>query len=316
MSKLLSPKTKETIKYFFCRVAVPVLGDELITRIKYKIIFKRKPNLIDPKTLNEKILWLKLYKHEKFHTTVADKYACRKWLSDRFGEEYLIPLLFYTDDYKKINSENIPDTPCIIKSNSGCGTNFIVKDKKNLNYREIQKECKKWLSRNYYYVGQEWQYKNIKPYILIEKLLLTEDGKIPNDYKLNFINGKLEFIYCSIDREGRNYRKVYSPDWEPMDFIWITRGHSKNDYIGPEIDAPQSFEMMKKIGSEIAKLFDYVRVDFYDVDGTLYYGEITLHHGGGTDRIIPEEYDRYYGEQLELHKGKNDESINNIGSIR
>lgn len=291
---------KNDYKYYLCKLATQLFGDVLFTKIKYRLLFKKKLDINNPQTLNEKILWLKLNIHESFHTTVADKYASRTWLSKRFGDEYLVPLLYYTDDYRKITKENLPDVPCIVKSNNGCGTNFVIRNKDNVDFTNLQKNCKKWLSRNYYYIGQEWQYKNIKPYILVEKLLLTKDKKIPNDYKLHFINGQLQFVYCSIDREGLNYRKIYSPDWKPLDFIWVSRGHSKKDYDGPDICKPLSFDKMLEIGSEISKLFKYVRVDFYDVDGKLYYGEITLHHGGGTDIIIPKSYDEYYGKKLQL----------------
>ena len=132
---------------------------------------------------------------------------------------------------------------------------------------------------------------------MVEKLLLTHEGKIPNDYKLHFFNGKLGFVYCSIDREGGNYRNMYDPDWKPLYFSW--GGHDEDR--GPEISPPASFPEMLRIGSEIAKMFHYVRVDFYDVDGKLYYGEITFHHGGGYNRFIPESYDRYFGDMLDLN---------------
>lgn len=296
----LSKVLENHFKYHICKIATTMLGDVLFTKIKYRLLFKKKLNIKNPQTLNEKILWLKLFVHEDFHTIVADKYASRKWLSERFGEEYLVPLLFYTNNYKEITKENMPNVPCIVKSNNGCGTNHIIRNKEIVDYDLLQKDCKKWLGQNYYYIGQEWQYKNMKPYIIVEGLLQTKDGKVPNDYKLHFINGELQFVYCSIDREGLNYRKIYSPEWKPLDFIWITRGHSKKDYEGPDIERPATFDKMLEIGSEIAKLFKYVRVDFYDVDGKLYYGEITLHHGGGTDIIVPYSVDEYYGKKLQL----------------
>lgn len=286
--------------YRFCILTSKLIGDKNLCKIKYRLSFGKKLNLSNPQTLNEKIQWLKIYSHEDLHTIVADKYAARKWLSDRFGEEYLVPLLFYTDDWKEITAENIPNEACIVKANNGNGDFVIIKDKKNVNWEELRKKAKYWLSSCHYYRSQEWQYKNMKPYIIVEKLLQTKDGKIPNDYKLHFINGKLEFVYCSVDREGHNYRNIYDADWKPLYFTWVSKYDYREDLRGPEIEAPASYSKMVEIGTEIAKLFKYVRVDFYDVDGKLYYGEVTLHHGSGFDHFVPEEYDLIYGKKLKL----------------
>lgn len=294
---------REMARYYFFKLGFSILGAKLVQKIKFRIIFGRPLNLKNPDTLNAKIHWLKLNCREDFHTIVADKFAARKWLADRFGEEYLVPLLFQTEDYRQVKSENIPHEPCIIKSNNGCGDYHIIRDFAEYSeedWAEIQNDCHIWLSKNLFYKGQEWQYKNMKPCIIVEKLLQTKDGKVPNDYKLNYINGKLEFVYCSVDREGGNYRNIYDADWKPLYFHWVPKRSYREDLRGPEIEAPATFEKMKEIGAEIAKLFKYVRVDFYDVDGKLYYGEITLHHGSGADKFYPEKYDFIYGEKLKL----------------
>lgn len=297
----------EMIKYHFFKIIFTLLGDKNVQKIKYRIIFGRKLDFNNPDTLNAKIHWLKLNCREDFHTVVADKYAARKWLADRFGDQYLVPLLYYTDNYRTVRPENIPHEPCVIKSNNGCGSYHIIRDFSTLtdeDWDNIRNDCRIWMAKNHYYRGQEWQYKNMKPLIIVEKLLLTKDGKIPNDYKLNFFNGKLEFVYCSVDREGGDYRNLYDANWKPLNFFWVGKRKLRPDLRGPEIDPPATFEKMKEIGSEIAKLFKYVRVDFYDVDGVLYYGEITLHHGSGADQFFPDKYDFIYGSKLNL--GNND----------
>lgn len=293
----------EMVKYYFFKIGFTILGDRLVQKIKYRIIFGRKLDFNNPDTLNAKIHWLKLNVREDFHTIVADKYAAREWLSERFGKEYLIPLLFKTDDWKEVKPENIPHEPCIIKSNNGCGDYFIIKDFSEYTDEDwaiIRNDCRIWMSKNLYYKGQEWQYKNMKPCVIVEKLLQTKDGKVPNDYKLNYFNGNLEFVYCSVDREGGNWRNIYDADWNPLPFHWVPKKSYRKDLRGPEIEPPASFEKMKEIGAEIAKLFKYIRVDFYDVDGHLYYGEVTLHHGSGADPFFPDKYDFIYGDKLKL----------------
>ena len=136
--------------------------------------------------------------------------------------------------------------------------------------------------------------------VIVEELLQTNEGRIPNDYKLHYMNGKLQFVYVSVDREGCNARNIYDANWEPLLFSWNGTEKNAKNRRGTEIDPPVSFEQMKIIGEKIAQNFKYVRVDYYDVDGKLYFGEITLHHGGGFDVFVPESYDLFYGQQLHL----------------
>lgn len=276
-------------------------GDRETTIRKYKKIYGKTPQLDNPQSLNEKILWLKLNDRTPLHTLCADKYTVRSYLKDKFGEEYLIPLLYETDDYKKINYQTIPDTPCIIKATHSQGDMLIVRNKKDVDLKKLQYQMKIWLKRNLYDETQEWQYKNCKPRIIIEKLLLDKDGHIPNDYKLHFINGKLEFVYCSVGRETTNKRNIYDSNWNPLYFSWVEPYKDAANIRGEEIPAPDSFETMKRIGEEIAKDFPYyVRVDFYDVDGVLYFGEVTFHHGSGFDVFVPSHYDMEYGAKMKL----------------
>lgn len=255
----------------------------------------------NPRSLNEKLLWLKLNdRNNPFYTICADKYGVREYLKNNFGEEFLIPLVMETTDVSKITPDNLPDYPFIIKTNHDSAHYIIVKDKSKIDWKKVQTDLTIWMSENYYYVEKEWQYKNIKPRVVVEKLLECSNGKIPNDYKLNCINGKVEFVYCSIDREEKNKRNIYSRDWKPLDFSWAKPGKDISNIRGEEIQPPASFAKMIEISEEIAKQFKYVRVDFYDVDGKLYFGEITLHHGGGYDIIAPFERDEFYGNLLQL----------------
>ena len=267
---------------------------------KYERIFGYKLDLSNPQTLNEKIQWLKLNDHKSFYTICADKYAVRDYLAHSFGSEYLVPLIFHSDNWRKITPENINQYPCIVKANHTSGDFVILRSKEDTNWKVLRRKCKWWLKVDYYAISQEWQYKNIKRQIVVEKLLQTKEGKIPNDYKLHYINGQLQFVYVSVDREGVNKRNIYDKDWKSLNFSWVSKSSSPN-VRGDEIEAPISFEKMKIIGKKIAEKFNYVRVDFYDVDGFLYFGEITLHHGSGFDVFTPAEYDLQYGKLLTLN---------------
>lgn len=291
------------IKLFFQK---ELCSDKKYTMKKYREVFGRTPDLEHPKTLNEKINWLKLNVHDRSYTSFVDKYAVRDYIRTQFGEEYLIPLLFETTDVRDIRRENMPTVPCILKANHDSGSYVIIRNRDEIDYRRLRIKCRYWLSYNYYRISKQFQYKHIKPRrIIIEKLLQCANGKIPNDYKLHYINGELQFVYVSYDREGVNDRCLFDKNWNRLPFVWVPADSYREDMNAADVPCPDTFELMKKFGDKVAEKFNqYVRVDFYDVDGKLYFGEITLHHGGGTDRFFPEKYDLIYGEKLSLGQGQ------------
>lgn len=269
----------------------------------YKKIFGVNANLENPQTLNEKIQWLKLYDHRDIMQQCSDKFLNRQFFVDMFGVEakkHLVPLVYETCNWKDITMAIIPNEPCIVKPTHSSGSYQIIKDKANFDIKLLRRACKWWLKFDYSKADGEWQYNFTNRRIIIEKLLQCKNGYIPNDYKLHYINGKLQFIYCCIGRETVNKRNIYDANWNPVEFTWIPKEKDSTTARGPEIGPPLSFSLMRKYADEIAKLFDYVRVDFYDVDGQMYFGEVTLHHGGGHDVFTPSKYDLYFGEKMLL----------------
>lgn len=284
--------------YWF--LTAEIQPDEKVQRRRFKKTFGRELNLDNPTTLNEKLQWLMLYDRKDFYTTCVDKFGIREYIAKEFGQEYLIPLLFKTDSYRDIRPENIPDCNCILKATHDSGHYQIIRDKSKINYTILREKCRFWLSMNYYKISKEWPYNGVKPQLVIEKLLETKSGKIPNDYKLHYINGKLEFVYVSYDREGSNDRCVYDRNWNKLPFVWIEKKNYRPEMNSTDVPKPETFDKMVEFGDRIAQNFKYVRVDYYDVDGKLYFGEITLYHGTGLDHFIPEKYDLIYGNKLKL----------------
>lgn len=303
-------KIKQSIKksiivrriYFeiFKKMPVLIWGEE--KRIK-QLCKKRcgyDPNLITPSRLNEKMNWIKLHDHRDFCTMVADKCRVREYLIDNFGEEFVVPIVQKFESWKDVTIETIPEYPCIIKCNSGSGTWKIIRNKNDIDIKKLRKECKLWMNTNYYYDCLEWQYKNIKPCLLIEKLLLDKNGCLPEDIKLHYFNGKLEFIYCVVDREGKNYRVFFSPEWEQLPFQYTGKKKYKDIHDRIEKEPPKNLDKMIAFGNEIAKNFEYVRVDYYEIEDRMYFSEITLFHGGGFNNFYPEEYEKVYADKLQI----------------
>lgn len=288
---------------------VKIQGEEKWESKRFQSCLGYKPNIQSPQTLNEKIVWLKIHYFNDFFIECCDKYLIHSYLEKRLGYDYAPKLLYVTQNPKDLNYDNIKHFPCIIKVSNGSGANLIVKDKNQFTENYLQRHFAFQIiaSKLHTITSLEHQYNMDKPYIVVEELLKDPNGGIPNDYKFLYINGTLEFVYCSVDRLGANVRHVYDENWNRLHFVWVA-GADESIFLRYEsskaIPAPRFFEKMKQISSEIAKDFPLVRVDFYETEDRIYVGEITLHHGSGHDKFYPDSYDMFYGRKLIL-PGKN-----------
>lgn len=282
------------------RLPITLLGEERVERHVFKSVLGYEPDFENPTTLNEKLCWLKLHDHRDFCTMVADKYRVRAYIAEHFGGEILVPQVAVLDSWRDIRREAFPDYPSIIKCNSGSGTWQIVRDPDAVDYRALRNRARIWMDLNCYFQTREWQYKNIKPCLVIEKLLTMPDGKVPEDVKLHFFNGKCAFVYKVIDREGGNYRAFFTPEWELLPFQYVSKAKYKKIDKPVNEPRPRRLDEMIAIGTEIAKNFKYVRVDFYDMGDKFYFSEITLYHGAGFNTFYPPEYADQYAEMLDV----------------
>ena len=255
------------------------------------------PNLENPKTFNEKIQWLKMKDKNPSYSLYADKFAVRVYIKEMIGKQYLIPMVYHTDNPNNITSENIPDFPCIIKTNHGSSGGIMIRDKSKTNWKSVRKKLSTSMKYNYYYNSKEWQYKNIKPQILVEKLLLDVNSNIPNDYKFHCFNGKVEFIQVDIDRHKTHKRNIYDTNWR---FINCQLKFENGD----PIDKPHMLNKMRSLAEKLAANFQYIRVDFYNLGSQVYFGELTFHPGSGFEPFRPIEWDRIFGDKLNLENLK------------
>ncbi|MDD3205666.1 MAG: ATP-grasp fold amidoligase family protein [Lachnospiraceae bacterium] len=241
------------------------------------------------KTYTEKMQWEKIYDKNPMKSVLADKYAVRSWVEKKIGNEYLIPVIGVWDQFDDIPFDELPNQ-FVIKTNHGTGTNVIVKDKSCFNRKRAKRMFDDWVKMDFgYTTGFELHYSDIKPKIVIEKYLETEYGEL-QDYKFICFDGKPYFCWVDMGRYSNHTRNVYDLDWKLQP--WKQERYALYDKPIPK---PKNFEKMIKLAENLADGFSHVRVDLYNVNGTIYFGEMTFTNGSGLDRIIPEEYDFILG---------------------
>ena len=278
-----------------------LVPEERFIKEHFKRVFGHAPNLRNPKTLNEKIQWLKLHDRTPLHTQCADKYAVRRYVTEKIGGEYLVPLHYSTENPADIIPQHLPDTPFIVKTTHGSSGGAMVKDKSGIDWKRLRKSLGKLLRQNYYYQSKEWPYKNIKPRIVVEELLSDENGNIPFDYKIHCFNSQPGIIQVDLDRFIDHKRNLYDTQWKLLPFTWCDWGDGKPLWPnGRNVPAPSQLKQMLHIAQALSSEFLYARVDLYEVKGRVFFGEITLHHGSGTEIFSPSEWDRTLGDMLKL----------------
>jgi hypothetical protein len=280
-----------------------VLDEKKYIENRFERVFGYKPNLKEPKTLNEKIQWLKLNDRTPLHTLCSDKLEVRNYIKEKIGEKYLIPLLYHTDSPNNLKKESLPEAPFVIKANHDSGGVIFVYDKVDVNWKSVRSFFNKRLRKNYYYATKEWQYKNIKPQIIVEKLMLNSNGVIPNDIKIHCFNGKAQMICVDIERGKNSHcRNWYNTKWKREPYSWssIKKGR-KTSPANFEVKKPQKLDEMIELSEQLSEAFFYARIDWYEIEEELFFGEITFHHDSGFRPIEPSGWDLKLGKKLKLN---------------
>lgn len=272
-----------------------IITDKPYLRLKYKLVMNKNLDLHYPVTFNEKLQWLKLYDRNPLYTNLVDKFQVRNYIIKTIGEEYLIPLIGVWDNFEEIDFDELPEQ-FVLKCTHDSGGLVICKDKSKLHVKAVRRKINKCLKRNYYYDHREWPYKNVKPKIICEKYMADESGTELKDYKFMCFNGKVKCSFICLNRISSNGLNVdfYDMDWKPMPF----ERHYKRS--GTVIAKPKNFDMMVKFSKKLSKDIPFVRVDFYEADGHLYFGELTFYPGSGYEEFTPESYDYLLGSWIRL----------------
>ena len=266
----------------------------------YKAQTGKELHLDNPQTLTEKQQWIKFYDQNPLKVKCTDKYLVRNYISEKIGSQYLVPLItlngndvFY--DANEIDFNLLPNQ-FVISCNHGSSMTIVVSDKSKLSkhkIKNIKKKLNRWLKIEPAYIAAyDFVYKDIKPCIMITKFLENPDKSEINDYKFIAFNGEVKYMWIDSDRFHGHKRSVFNLDLTRAPF-------NINKYESVDESAiPNNYKDMLELAKKLAKDFLFVRVDFYNVNNTIYFGELTFNSGGGVELPYPAEYDLKIGREL------------------
>lgn len=274
-----------------------VLPDKMYLKYRYKKVFGKKLNLKNPQTFNEKIQWLKLYDRNPAYHNMVDKYEAKKFVADIIGEEYIIPTLGVWNKFDDIDFDKLPEQ-FVLKCTHDAASTVICKDKKTFDYISAKNKLTKALKQNYYrYENRQWAYKNVRRRIIAEKYLADPDKNELVDYKFMVFNNQVKCVLVCTNRNNSiGIKKTfYDLNWNKMP---IER-HCGSETI---LHKPNNYEQMVLISEKISRYVNetFIRVDFYNIKGKIYFGEITFYPGGGTEEFTPESWDYTLGSWIKL----------------
>lgn len=279
-------------------ICLQEVAPELATKILFRKYLGYTLDLNDPRTLNEKMQWLKLrvYKNSDLVRQCVDKYRVREFISSKGRKDLLVKLLGVWDSPDEIDFDDLPNK-FVLKCNHGSGSVIICRDKEKLNKELTKKQLKEWLCEDYGLQRAELAYKGVEKKIICEELIETKDNLPPKDYKIFCNYGVPKFLFVASERNGDSaYFDYYDLNWNHYDV--------QNDHLNSPKgnEKPRLLKEMLKAASDISQEFPLVRVDLYYENNRIYFGELTFLHFGGLHKFTPEKYDTFFGNMIDFNK--------------
>lgn len=299
---MISDKIKKVIKnpkYLFIILSYfgffKRMDDKRYLQIVYRIRTGQDLDIDHPKSFNEKLQWLKLYDRKPEYTTMVDKYAVKKYVADIIGEQYIIPTLGVWDHFEDIDFDKLPNK-FVLKCTHDSGGLVICRDKSKFNVKIAKRKITKSLKRSFFYLGREYPYKDVKPRIIAEKYMEDSGTTDLKDYKIMCFNGRVRCSFVCSERSEHLKVTFYDSDWKRMPFERHYPA-SKED-----IPKPENYDKMVELAEILSKDIPFVRVDFYEINGHIYFGELTFYPGAGFEEFTPDKWDKVLGDWIVLPK--------------
>lgn len=272
--------------------ACKFISDKNYIQFVAKLRFGKTFDLQDPKTFNEKLNWLKLYDRKPLYTKLADKYAVKSYVRDLIGDEYVVPCFGVWEHFDDIDFDKLPSS-FVLKCTHDSSGAVICKDKAELDLKEIRSFVDRCLRKNNFYHSREWAYKDIPHKVIADMLLDDGSGHELRDYKFWCFNGVPKYMYCTNKAEDI-FENFYDMDFNPVE---INHGFRRQV---PEFNCPKEFHLMKDLAAKLSSGIPFVRVDFFDVKGRVYFGEFTFYDWAGFRPFADDKWDVYLGSLIDL----------------
>lgn len=270
--------------------------DRLYLSLYYRLNMRKRLDWNNLQTYNEKLQWLKIHNRVSEMTTMVDKYAAKQYVAERIGKEYIIPTLGIYDTVDEIDFEALPNQ-FVLKCTHDSGGLVICTDKSTFDPKAARAKLRKFYKRSYFWYNREWPYKDVPRRIIAEKYMVDESGDELKDYKFFCFDGEPKLLYIATDRSCEGEETKF--DFFDMDFNHLSMRNGHPNSPRP-IACPPSFEKMKALAAKLSKGQPHVRVDLYDVNGQVYFGELTFYHWSGVVPFEPEEWDYTLGSWIKL----------------
>ena len=275
------------------------LSDKAYLDLVFRGVFGRRIDWKNPETFNEKLQWLKLYNRNPEHSRIVDKYEVKQYIADKLGQEFIIPTLGVWDSFDEIDFSALPEQ-FVLKCTHDSSSTMICRDKASFDVETARKELTRKLRKSLFWYGREWPYKSVKPRIIAEKYMTDSSGGLV-DYKFFCFNGVVDCVMVCIDRH------INDPKFYFFDSEWKLKRLNVRGKEAPEdftLPMPEPMPRMFEVAKELSQNHPFIRVDLYECDGNIYFGELTFFPASGFDANLLEETDKYFGEKIEL-RGNN-----------
>lgn len=289
----------ENIKWYLSNYAWVILGHILPTKaylsLKYRVIFGRWIDWKNPKSYTEKLQWLKVYGYKPEYSTMVDKVQVKEYVRNILGDSYIIPTLATWKSVDDIDFSSLPAS-FVLKCNHDSGMAIVCKDIANFNEHDAKEKLSAAFSKNYYLMGRETPYKFVQRQILAEALLQRKDGGEIKDYKFLCFDGEPKIFKMDFGRSSVHHANFYDMDKNLLPFGMINCPPDPS----VELDLPSNFDDMIEVVKKLCKGIPFVRIDLYNVDGQIYFGEITFYPSAGLVRFTDPEWDEKLGNMISL----------------
>ena len=298
LKNILNPRIWAILVWIWLSENLHCFSSSFYLKGLYLLRNKKILNLKNPKSFNEKINWLKLHVNVTPQCTMmVDKYAVRDYIKDKIGEQYLIPLLGVWNTFDEIDFEKLPNQ-FVLKTTHDSGGVVVCKDKSKLNVSEARKKLTKHLHYNYFWYGREIPYRDVPPRIIAEQYMIDKKSNDLPDYKIFCFDGKPEILFYASERFNKEGHPPYFTYYDmDLNILPIRSDGHQND---PNPVMVENWEEMKHLAGILSAGFPHLRVDFYNINGKIYFGELTFHHDSGIVPIEPKEWEYKLGEMINI----------------